>query len=253
MFIFGRAGCERVRLFSFLFQDESTVPDYAYNAGNLMDERSRNARWAMMLIAVPAWFGLGLQFYLTLNQSFANGKTVAGAVVFYFSFFTILTNLLVALGTTFPVLGPRSRAGSFFNQPAVQTAITIYIAVVGVVYSLVLRQLWAPTGLQKLADVVLHDLIPLLYIAFWIFYVRKNGLRWLHAIWWLGYPLVYLIYTLIRGSATGTYPYPFLDASAIGYHRMMANAAGLIVVFLGVGLAIVAISRRRGLPATTSS
>jgi hypothetical protein len=96
----------------------------------------------------------------------ANGKTVAGAVVFYFSFFTILTNLLVALGTTFPVLGPHSRAGSFFNQPAVQTAITIYIAVVGVVYSLVLRQLWAPAGLRKLADVVLHDLIPLLYITF---------------------------------------------------------------------------------------
>ena len=206
-----------------------------------------------MLITVLAWFGLVLQFYLTLNQSLANHKTVAGAIVFYFSFFTILTNLLVALGTTFPVLAPHSRASSFFNRPSVQTGIAIYIFVVAVVYSLVLRQLWAPTGPQRLADFTLHDLIPFLYVAFWIFYVPKNGLRWVHAIWWLGYPFVYLVYTLIRGSMTRTYPYPFLDAAAVGYSRMLANATALMMVFLGAGLAIVAVSRKLGVSVKTSN
>jgi hypothetical protein len=115
---------------------------------------------------------------LNLNQSFANGGTIAGAVAFYFSFFTILTNLLVALGTTFAVSGARCRIGLLFSQPVVQTATAIYISVVGVVYSFILRELWAPTGLQKIADVLLHDLIPLLYVAFWIFFVPKSNLRW---------------------------------------------------------------------------
>jgi len=66
---------------------------------------------------------------LNLNQSFANGGTIAGAVAFYFSFFTILTNLLVALGTTFAVSGARCRIGLLFSQPVVQTATAIYISV----------------------------------------------------------------------------------------------------------------------------
>jgi len=62
----------------------------------------------------------------------------------------------------------------------------------------------------------------------------------------LCYPLIYLIYTLVRGSFTGTYPYPFLDVGVIGYGGMMANVAVLLIVFLGMGLAIVAISRKLG-------
>ena len=107
-----------------------------------------------------------------------------------------------------------------------------------------LRELWAPTGSQKVADLLLHDLVPIVYVAF--FCVPKSGLRWRHAFWYLCYPLVYLIYTLIRGSVTGTYPYPFLDVGVIGYGRMLANAAVLLIAFLGMGLAIVAISRKLG-------
>lgn len=70
-----------------------------------------------------------------------------------------------------------------------------------------------------------------------------------HAIWWLVYPFVYLVYTLIRGSITGTYPYPFLDVSTIGYSRTAANALVLMMVFLGIGVAILAAARRRALMA----
>jgi len=99
-------------------------------------------------MATLAWTGLGLQFYITLGQSMATGKTLVSAITFYLSFFTILTNLLVASATTFSSLGS-SRLGRFFSQPAVLTAIAIYILVVGVVYSLVLRELWAPTGFTE--------------------------------------------------------------------------------------------------------
>jgi hypothetical protein len=123
-----------------------------------MEAGASHFRWTV-LIATLAWTGLGLQFYITPGQSMATGKTLGSAITSYLSFFTILTNLLAASATTFSSLGS-SRLERFFSQPAVLTAIAIYILVVGVVYSLVLRELWAPTGSQKVADLLPHELVP---------------------------------------------------------------------------------------------
>ena len=37
-----------------------------------------------------------------------------------------------------------------------------YIAIVGITYSLLLRHMWNPQGTQKIADVLLHDVVPVL-------------------------------------------------------------------------------------------
>ena len=62
---------------------------------------------------------------------------------------------------------------------------------------------------------------------------------------WLVYPVAYLVYTMVRGRIVGTYPYPFLNVSTLGYLQALANAMVLLVVFLGIGALIIAISRRR--------
>ena len=58
------------------------------------------------------------------------------------------------------------------------------------------------------------------------------------------YPLFYCIYTMIRGGMTGWYPYPFLDADALGYPRVLMNIGGMIVVFFGVAALFVVIAKR---------
>jgi hypothetical protein len=126
---------------------------------------TQTARWSLFAVGLLTWIGLVLQFYLSLQLSLANGRSVLGAIFFFFSFFTILTNSLIALETILTLITPKSWAGAFFSSPAVQTGTAIYIAVVGIVYSLVLRELWNPEGAQKLADLVLHDLVPILYVA----------------------------------------------------------------------------------------
>jgi hypothetical protein len=209
------------------------------------DASNLSKRLAVVFIALLTWLGLLIQFYVSLTQSLAAGKTVLSGVSTYFSFFTILTNLLIALGLTLSLAFPRSRPGSFFSLPGVQTATAIYIAVVGIVYSLVLRHLWDPEGLQKVADLLLHDIIPILYIVFWIAGVQKHALRGRHALLWLIYPAAYLVYALFRGAVTGTYPYPFIDVTTLGYPRMFANAAVLLFIFLGLGLTVVALARWR--------
>lgn len=46
------------------------------------------------------------------------------------------------------------------------------------------------------------------------------------------YPGCYFVYALIRGHLLGTYPYPFIDVTALGYGAVLLNALGLLVAFV---------------------
>jgi hypothetical protein len=207
----------------------------------------------MAVIAAVSWFALVLQLLLMVHEA-APGATLH-AVINYLSFFTILTNLLVALGTTLPLLASHTLVGQFFLRPSTQSAIAVYIAIVGVTYSLLLRKMWNPQGAQKIADVSLHDIVPVLYVAFWIFFVPKSTLRWSDAIRWLAYPLVYMAYTLARGFVSHWYPYYFINVDTIGLSRALIHAAGLLFAFFGLGLLFIAIGRwtARSSPARASA
>jgi hypothetical protein len=128
----------------------------------------------------------------------------------------------------------------------VKAAAVLYIAIVGIVYGLVLRSLWHPQGWQLLADVIRHDVMPIVYPVYWLVFVPKGSLRWADAVRWLGFPAVYLVFSLVRGALTGFYPYPFLDVKVQGYPHLAFNAAVLLFVFLGLGLALVAVDRFAG-------
>ena len=147
---------------------------------------------------------------------------------------------------------PKADPRAFFASVTVQSGTAVYIAIVGIVYSLLLRHIWNPQGWQKVADVPLHDLIPLLYVVYWVIFVRKSSLLWKHAVWWLTYPAAYFAYTLLRGAALGWYPYPFLDANALGYSRVSMNAVMLLAAFLLTGLLVVGIGRWMGRTATAN-
>jgi hypothetical protein len=205
--------------------------------------RITSKRVLMAAIAFAAWFALLLQFPLSIATSRANGMTLIAAVIAYFSFFTILTNLIVAIGLTLSLLAPNSRWGRFLSSTVVASGTALYIAMVGTVYSLLLRHLWNPEGLQKIADVILHDVVPLMYVAYWILFVPKSGLRWKDTLSWSIYPLIYLAWILMRGAISGRYPYPFVDAGQLGYPQVLLNSAMLLAGFLVVGLAVVAVAR----------
>ncbi len=105
----------------------------------------------------------------------------------------------------------------------------MYIAVVGLGYTLLLRHIWDPRGLEKVADVLLHDLIPLLYVLYWFLFRRKRKpLPCSSALVSLIWPTIYLIYSMIRGARIGTYSYPFLDPGDLGYSHVLITVLVLI-------------------------
>ena len=202
--------------------------------------------WYMGFVAIVGWLALILQFYLAVEKYTSLGWSVFGSFIQVLSFFTILTNLLVTLSLSILVISPNSRLGIFFSKPSTITLIAVYITIVGLVYNLVLRPLTNPEGLDQIADELLHLVIPVLFFLYWLMIVSKGSLNWKYLISGSIYPLVYSIYTLIRGTLTGHYAYPFMDVGAHGFPRVIFNMFLVLLLYLVVGLIFLFIDNRMG-------
>jgi hypothetical protein len=201
--------------------------------------QSPAARSTAAVLALLSWSALILQLYLTLKLNNALGIPLSRTLINFFSFFTVLSNLLIALVHTFTALT------SDKPSPNLQAAMATYIAVVASGYSLLLRHIWNPQGLQKVADVLLHDAIPILYVLFWFIFCRKRkALSWSDAFSWLIVPTLYLIYSMVRGSITGWYPYHFLDPAQVSHTSIFIVIISFIVAFIIMGLIVIALTRR---------
>ena len=196
------------------------------------------------IIAIVGWLALALQFYLILTVPENQSLAIAERIVRFFSFFTILTNLIVALTTSAIAFIPASRLGRFAVRSTTQAAVGVYIAIVGVVYSLFLRAVWDPVGWQALVDHLLHDAVPLAFIIYWILYAPKTGISWMTPIYWLAYPIAYVVYSLTRGAITGWYPYWFVDVTQLGYPTALTNTAVVLLAFLVTGFLFVTLARQ---------
>jgi len=202
--------------------------------------------------ALLGWFGLAIQLYLILYSRWSLEASLIGGVVSFFSYFTVLTNTLVATVLTCEWTSRESAARRFFLKPWVSSAIAVSITVVGLAYSVLLRHLWHPEGWQFLADELMHDITPLLFLAYWWVCVPKGTLRVRHVGLWVIYPLVYFAFVLWRGHQLAVYPYPFMDVDKLGYPQVFVNAGGLLAGFILIALVLIGLDQWLGRRVNTS-
>ncbi len=182
-----------------------------------------------------------MQLWQTLEKVGAQGGGIGLALCVLAGYFTILSNLFVALIATAAAIRPASRLAS----PMLRGCATTAIVLVGLGYHLLLRDIWDPQGWQWVADNLLHYAVPIVALAHWLWCPPQRPLAKRAPLLWALYPAAYLAYAWIRGEWTGVYPYPFIDAPALGYPRVFANAVGLMLVFLATGALLRLAARRR--------
>lgn len=199
-----------------------------------------------LITCLIAWAGSILQYYLVVANASANNQTVLVATSRFFGYYTVLSNLLVAICLSF-ILFRRGKGHRYFSRFSVQTAITVYILIVGLGYNVLLRHLYQMEGLQSVANEVQHVIVPALFTLYWIFFLPKQRLAWKSFVPWLIYPFIFLVVALLRGAVDGFYPYPFLNVDDLGYSTVLRNALGLLIVFIAVSLLFIAVSRRKRL------
>jgi hypothetical protein len=199
-------------------------------------------RALLLLLVLLSWLGVLLQLWLSAQLAVAGGFSWLSGVWQALSYFTVLTNLWVAI-----VSSAQLRAARWLRARAgILAACAVYIGVVGLIYSLLLRSTWAPAGLQKLADVLLHDVVPAAYLLWWLGFAPKQRAPWSAALWWLAYPLAYMVFTVLGGLRSGRYPYPFADIGALGLATALRNALLLLGLFYLLALAALALVRWSG-------
>ena len=208
-----------------------------------MPPQAAPLRRLALAIAIVGAFALALQLALSIAITRADGGGAWTGAWLYLGYFTISTNALATFALAANGSTGRSRLEGFFRRPTVLTALAGCIVIVGIVYNLLLRRLWHPQGITLLADVLLHDAMPLAFLLFWWLVPGKQALRWRGLAWWQLYPAAYFVYVLVRGACTGWYPYPFLDVSQEGYAEVLEHAVAMLVAFVGVEALLIGLGR----------
>jgi hypothetical protein len=188
--------------------------------------------------AVIAGFAIGsaaliLQFALTIPLRISNGDTLIGALIFYFTFFTILTNLALVLIYLSELVSARWLG--WFRSSTTRGMMVGAITLVMMFYHFVLAGIWDPEGWFKVADVTLHYVTPIYYALWWLLFQPHGGLGMRDLPAMSLPPVVYLAWALLRGALINEYPYPILEANKLGYPQVALNVAlvliGLIVLY----------------------
>jgi hypothetical protein len=130
----------------------------------------------------------------------------------------------------------------------------LYVAITGIVFAVLLagHQEDLDTHIAWV-DFVVHRLIPIVVVADWLMDPPRHRLPLRIAAAWLGYPVLWFAYTLIRGAGVDWYPYPFVDVTRIGYGGVAWRAAIMAVAFAGAAVAFAAVGNARSAPRSASA
>lgn len=197
-------------------------------------------RILLSIIFALELYALPTQFYLIVeNPEF----TFFSAAVRFFSFFTILTNCIVFICSALLLFGGNFRISNFFSKATTITAITVYIVIVGITFNLLLRSIVDLKGLHSLVSEIFHTVVPILFFFYWLFCINLEKVSFKNILLWLIYPIVYEIFTLLHGIYTDFYPYPFIDATKLGFPTALLNGVFILVAFLFLSLILIYISK----------
>lgn len=150
----------------------------------------------------------------------------------FFSYFTVESNLFAAVMLIISALAIlMTKQGSTLSF--LRGGSTLYMMITGIVFSVLLSGLDVDLTAVPWDNIVLHYIMPIAVVVDWIIDPPEKPITFKNATLWLIFPLLYLVYSLVRGLLIDWYPYPFLNPMLEGY-------AGIIWVSMGIlGLSLI--------------
>jgi len=152
----------------------------------------------------------------------------------FLSFFTIESNILAALVLLATGLMPVARRPIWWDR--LRGAATLYMVTTGLVYNTLLLDVDVG-NLASWVNNVVHRLMPVVILVDWLVAPPRNRIDRRNTLLWLVFPILYCVYSLIRGPFVDFYPYPFLDPRMDGGYGRVA----LFVVVLAVSIGLLAL------------
>lgn len=220
------------------------------------------AAWAVIRLATAAALIVAITAQVTRTVQYAREAHLDLAAVLsnHFSYFTVLSTSLAS--ATLLISGIWSwrarRTGA--SEPRWISVLMLCIGsamvITGIVYNLLLRGGVPEPDTVNWASELKHVVAPIVCAIDLVLHVARRPYRWSDVAIVLIYPIVWAVYTLLRGEmvanpetgAAWWYPYGFLDP-----HRAAGGYVGVALYVVGIALALaliaaisVWISRRAG-------
>ncbi len=188
---------------------------------------------------------LVLQFFLTLSLRLGEqGDSLVGTLLFFFTFYTILTNIMLVLIYLSEFLPARWL--DWWRSPVTRAMMAGAITLVAVFNHLLLRGLLELSGPSLFADTLLHYVTPVYFVAWWLIFQPKGVLRLADIPWMLLPTLIWLAWAMVRGAVVDQYPYPILNATRLGYPQVALNCLLVFIGLVAIYLVVVALDRLLG-------
>ena len=228
--------------------------------------------WLRLGAATVGLSGVGAGFAVNVDRATRQGQDLGLVLTNYFSMFTIVTTIFTAIALAAAAIWSVQHPGSSREPLGIALGLAIVtgpMLLLGVVFNVLLRgdpsaeALADSPGIALLdsyATEVLHVVVPLYLLVDLLLATRRRGLRWWTLSVLIAYPLIWIVYTMVRGEFTPDptgatawwYPYFFLNPHDDGG---WVSAITYIVVLLGalvaVGAAVIAVGRFRERRAAT--
>ncbi len=166
-----------------------------------------------LLIVARLFFGLltlaaiATQFVIHTQHGFD--------VVNFFRYFTNLSNIFASVVLIIGAVYLFRHREPTATDDIIRGSAVASMALVGIVFGVLLRDVDLG-ALLPWVNIVLHYIMPVVMVIDWLALPPKTTLSLQQTAYWLIYPLVYLVYTLVRGAAVGFYRYPFLNPATAG-------------------------------------
>lgn len=165
-----------------------------------------------------------------------------------FSYFTVQSNLIAAVVLILAAIAITQRKpfGDWFRY--VRGGAVLYMLITGLVYAFLLQN--NPDANPALGfdwkNFILHQFGPIFIIGWWLLWPSAKSISAREAWWWLAFPIVWIFYTFIRASATGWYPYPFLNPDKVGgWGGVTLYVIGITIGFIALSQLLAWVSRER--------
>lgn len=161
-----------------------------------------------------------------------------------FKSFTMQTNLIVSIWLTLAIVWHNKPETLEKITGPLKGAFTLYITITFLFFAVFLSFLYTPTGFAAYTNLIFHYITPIAFIIDWILTEIKIKYRWNYLLYWITYPIGYLVFAFIHGAFTGNYIYYFLDISALGI-LAFAVVPFLVGIGLILGCVYIFINRKR--------
>ncbi|MHA2048933.1 MAG: Pr6Pr family membrane protein [Promethearchaeota archaeon] len=192
-----------------------------------------------IIFAALSWF--------TFITSAINYSITSGELLPWFNgfkSFTMQTNLMVTIWLTLAIIWHNKPDTLEKIMGPLKGAFTLYISITFLFFAVLLSWMYQPTGFAAFTNLILHYITPIAFIIDWVLTENEKRYKWKYLLYWIIYPIGYLVFAFIHGTFTGNYLYYFLDASVFGI-LILVVVSLLVGVGSILGCIYILVNRKR--------